>query len=168
MTDDPLSPLVDALRNGARQQAAALLAEADADAHRTLEAARAEADHLLAQARAEGTAEAAQALAAERTNAERRARAVVLAAQREAFEHARRAARSAVGQLRAEPDYAALLTALYQRAKRRLGPEATITELPGGGIEATRGERRLVFALEDLADDLFEDLGQDQLELWSQ
>lgn len=167
MTTDPLRPLVDALRHRAHRQAVELLAEADADAHRSLATARAEADRLLAEARAEGAADGARALAAERTNAERQARSVVLAAQREAYEHARSAARSAVGRLRAEPVYADLLAALQLRARRQLGPEATITELPGGGIAATRGDRRLEFALEGLADDLLEDMGQDLQELWS-
>lgn len=167
MTSDPLAPLTTALHDRATRAAAELLAEADAEADAGIDAARAEARRLLADARARGAADAAEVLTAEQTRAERDARAVVLAAQTRAYEHARQAARAAVGQLRDDPTYSDLLATLRRRATQRLGGEARIKQLPDGGIEATCGNRRLVYALEALADDLLDGMGPDLQELWA-
>lgn len=167
MTPDPLAPLVAALHDRATREAADLLAEADTDAQASIDGARAEARRLLAEARAKGAADAAEVLTAEQTRAERDARAVVLGAQTRAYEHARQAARAAVGRLREDPMYADLLAALRARATERLGADVHIAHLPEGGIEATTNDRRLVYALDALADDLLDDMGPDLQELWT-
>jgi vacuolar-type H+-ATPase subunit E/Vma4 len=164
---DHLDPLVAALRERAAADAAALLADADADADATLSQARAEADELLAEARAKGDADARAVLAAERARAEREARAVLLAAQRAAHDDLRRAAREAVCGLRGDPAYPALVAALRERALAELGPDATVTELPRGGVAARSGSRRVEFSLGGLADDLVDRLGADVEELWA-
>ena len=109
---DPLAPLVTALIERAKRDAADMLAEADSDAADVLAGARAEADALLADARAKGESDAADVLATERARAEREARAILLAAQEEAHEHVRRAARDAVSDLRDDPVHPQLLAAL--------------------------------------------------------
>lgn len=164
---DPLAPLVATLLERANREATEVLASADSDAAATLADARAEAQALLAEARAKGEADAADVLAGERARAEREARAVLLAAQRAAHEHAREAARQAVNDLRDDPVYPQLITALRERAEHELGPGATILDLPKGGIEALLGDRRLEFALDGLADDLLDSLGADLAELWA-
>ncbi len=52
-----------------------------------------------------------------------------------------------------------LVDALRDRARRELGPGATTAELPGGGIEARAGGRRVEYSLDGLADDLLERVG---------
>ena len=163
----PLEPLVRALRERADRDAAELLARADADAAATLADARARADEVLAKARDAGQRDAATLLAAERSRAEREARAVLLAAQQGAYEDARAAVRAAVCRLRDDPAYPLLVDALRDRARRELGPGATTAELPGGGIEARAGGRRVEYSLEGLADDLLEQVGGDLAELWA-
>lgn len=163
----PLEPLVRALRGRADRDAAEQLAHADADAAAALADARARADEVLAKARSAGEQDAAAMLAAERARAEREARAVLLAAQQDAYEAARSAVRAAVRGLRDDPAYPALIDALRDRATRELGPGATTTELPGGGIEARAGGRRVEYSLDGLADDLLEQVGGDLTELWA-
>ncbi len=162
-----LAPLLAALRERADRDAADLLAAADAEAEATVAHARAEADALLADARDRGEADAADLLAAEQARAQRDARAVVLRAQEEVYEQARDAARDAVSALREDPGYPKLLATLRARVERELGPQATVVELPRGGIEATLDDRRLEFALDGLADDLLDRSGGDLAELWA-
>jgi vacuolar-type H+-ATPase subunit E/Vma4 len=166
-TGSPLDPLVAALVDRARRDAAEVLAAAEAEAQQVLGAARADADALLAEARSRGAADAAALLAAERARAERTARGVVLAAQQAAHESARQAAREAVSQLCDDPAYPPLVAALRARAVRELGPGVEVTELAGGGLVAEAGGRRLEFDLADLADDLLDSLDRDRAELWA-
>ncbi len=163
---DPLAPLVTALIERAKRDAAEVLAAADSDAGATLAGARAEADAVLADARATGASDAAEVLATERGRAQREARAVLLAAQEEAHEHVRQAARDAVSALRDDPVHPRLLTALRERATRELGPGTSIVELPRGGLLASLGDRRVEFSLDGLADDLLDSIGGDLAELW--
>ncbi len=164
---DPLAPLITTLIERAEREAAEVLAQADAEAAATVAHARAEADSIRAEAQAKGAADAANVLSAERARAEREARALLLAAQQEAHESARRAARDAVCSLRDDPGYPELVAALRSRAEAQLGPGARIVELPRGGIAAHADDRRLEFGLEALADDLIDDLGADIAELWA-
>ena len=164
---DALAPLVTALIERAKREAADMLAEADSDAADVLAGARAKADALLAEARVKGESDAADVLATERARAEREARAVLLAAQEEAHEHVRRAARDAVSALRDDPVHPQLLAALRQRATEELGQGTTITELPRGGLQASLGDKHLEFALDGLADDLLDRIGGDLAELWA-
>ena len=163
---DPLAPLVSALIERATREAAEVLAKADADAADVIAGARAEADALLADARARGESDAANVLATERARAEREARAVLLAAQEEAHEHVRQAARDAVSGLRDDPVHPRLLAALRERATQELGPGTTSVELPRGGLRASLGDKRVEFSLGGLADDLLDRVGGDLAELW--
>lgn len=151
---DALAPLTTALLDRARGAADEVLARADEDALAALGRARAQADALLAEARAKGAAEGAAVLDAQRAGAQRRARGVLLAAQRAAHDDLRAAARGAVRAVRDDPDYPAMIEALRARAMRDLGPGTSITELDAGGIVAESGQRRAEYSLDALADDL--------------
>ncbi|MGB8385024.1 MAG: hypothetical protein WCG47_27930 [Dermatophilaceae bacterium] len=164
---DPLFVVRAALLDHARREAAATVADADAAAATVVATARAEADALLAEARSRGEAEGAVVLAAERARAAREARGLVLAERRAAYDALRQRALDAVSALRDDPCYPALLEALRERVSRELGPDATLREHERGGIVGESGRRRVVYALDDLADGILERLGDDLDELWA-
>lgn len=151
---EALAPLVSALLERARRDAHAALDRADEDALGVVAQARAEADTLLMDARAKGAADGAAVSASQRLRAERQARALVLAAESEAREDLRTAAREGVAGLRSDPRYPEMIQSLRARATRELGPGATVTELEGGGILAEAGSRRVEYSLLALAEDL--------------
>ena len=163
---DSLAPLTAALRDRAGAAADEVLARADEDARALLDRAHREAEAILAQARAKGAADGAAILAAERAGAARRARGVLLTAQRAAHDDLRTAAREAVRALRDDPDYPVMLEALRARAQFDLGPGAVVTTLDRGGIVAESGPRRIEYSLEGLADDLVDEV-VDRAEPWS-
>ncbi len=164
---EALAPLVSALLDRARQEAEAALADADADARAVVARARAEADALRVDARAKGTADGAAVCAAARMRAERDARRIVLEAQSAAREDLRRAAREAVGGLRHDPQYPAMLEVLRARAIHELGHQVAVTELEGGGIVAEAGPRRLEYSLAALADHLMDQVEHGPQASWS-
>lgn len=164
---DPLAPLIATLIERAERESDGVLAQADAEAAATVARDRAEANSIRAEARDKGAADAANVLSAERARAEREARALLLAAQQQAHESAREAARDAVCSLRDDPEYPGLVAVLRARAKAQLGPGARVVELPQGGIAASGGGRRLEFGLDALADDLMDELGGDLAGLWT-
>jgi vacuolar-type H+-ATPase subunit E/Vma4 len=159
--------LREALLARARQDAATTVAAADESAQATLAQARAEAESLLAEARTRGEQEAGTVLAEQRAQASRQARAVVLAAQRRAFDDLRERARAAVGSLRDDADYPQVLDALRERVRRELGTDATIREHASGGAVGLDGERRLAYTFDDLADRIVDRLGGELEGLWS-
>lgn len=162
-----LAPLREALLARARQQAEATLAAADADVRTTIDEARADAESLLAQARTIGEQEAAGVLAAQRAQAVRQARAVVLGARRAAFDDLHEQARIAVRTLRDDPDYPEVLATLRDRLRTELGPDATIREHDGGGVVGQEGGRTLAFTLDDLADRIVDGFDAEVERLWS-
>ncbi len=151
-TADPLAPVRDALLQRARDEVAALVGSAEADADATLTKARQEADDLRAQARAQGEADAEAVLVSARTRARRQARSAVLAAQRDLYDALRRGVHRAASDLRHDPGYDTLRDRLEQRAREVLGPEAEVSEPADGGVVAQAGGRRFVCTLADLAD----------------
>lgn len=169
VTDRPaaLRPVREALLARARADAAAALAAADAEAARLLDTARDEAAAVLARAREDGERDAAQEAARRRSSARREARAVVLGAQRHAFDELHRRARAAVHAVREDPRYPDLLDRLRERAARELGPDARIRPFPGGGLVAEAPGRRLDLRLEALADEAFDALGPAVAGLWA-
>lgn len=134
---------------------AALLAEADRDADERLRAAEREAAaigrqaeqaeaRLLADARTAGAGDVAAELDRRRTEARRKARLVVLTAQRDAYEQVRADAQAAARRLLDEP---ANRQRLVAAACRRLGvtaDDATAQDHPDGGVVlAARDGRRV-------------------------
>jgi vacuolar-type H+-ATPase subunit E/Vma4 len=164
---DPLAPVRSELLARARADAERVLAEADADAAATLAEARNEANATLEAARAEGESDAAAVLSAKGARDRRRARAIVLAAQREAYDKLRSQAVRALSAIRAEPGYGPWRDRLADHARRVLGSDAVVSEAPGGGVLAEANGRRAAFTLAGLADRVLDDMGADIEGLWS-
>ena len=164
---DPLAVVRGALLDNARRDAAATVADADAAAASVVAQARAEASALLVEARSRGEADGAVVLAAERSRSAREARGLVLAERRAAYDSLRQRARDLVSALREDPSYPDLLEALRQRVSQELGPDATMREHERGGIVGESAGRRVVYTLDDLADGIVDQLGDDLDELWA-
>jgi vacuolar-type H+-ATPase subunit E/Vma4 len=164
---DPLLPVRQALLARAASEAERLLAEADADAGAILIRARREADAIRAEARAEGEADAAQLLAAERARGRRRARAVVLGAERESYDELRSRIARALPSLRTDPAYRDWVDSLGAQVRALLGADATVTEHPDGGVSGEVTGRRVAYTLAGLADRALEALGPDVETMWA-
>jgi vacuolar-type H+-ATPase subunit E/Vma4 len=149
-----LEPLREALLQRARNDADAVLAQADAEGAAVLQRAEAEADRIRAAARERGTADGTASAAATRAGAERRARSLLLDAHRAAAEEERRAAREAVRALVDDAIYPRVRAALVARARSELGADAVVVDVAGGGILATAAGRSIRYALDDLADEV--------------
>lgn len=164
---DPLLAVRAGLLARAGSEAERLLAEVDAETDAAIARAQAEADAITADARAQGEADAAGVLVAERARARRQARAVVLAAQREAYEELRSRVRRELPLLRADPAYVAWTDRLRDELRAVLGPEAVVTEHPEGGVVGETPGRRVASTLTGLADRALDALGSDVERLWS-
>jgi hypothetical protein len=138
--DAALEPVRRALLDRAAADAAGTRASADDQAEALLARARAEADRLVAEARAQGAADGAVTLAASRARTRRQARAVVLAAQRRAYEELRRQAR--------------------QEARRLVADLDLPSSAPGEG-------RRISWSPDALADEGVDALGAELEKLWA-
>ena len=150
--DEALATVRAELLATARADAARIRADAEAAAERTLAAAREDADRIRAQARERGAADAAMMLSADRSQARRQARAMVLAARREGYESLRAAARVAVLRLRDEPGYPRLHAALEGAARHALGRSTQIRNAADGGVLGQRAGRRVDLSLTGFAD----------------
>ena len=147
-----LKPTCDALVQAAAIDAAAILAAADSDADQELPRAQADAGRRLAAAREGGERDAHAAADTEQRQAQRAGRQLLLRAQREAYEEVGRRVREAAQELRTDPRYGQLLEGLTAAAVDRLGPQASITEGPSGGILGELGARHVDLSLDTLAD----------------
>ena len=162
-----LEPVRTALLARARADGDALLASADADAETAVAAARVEAAAAVAEARAQGERDAALVRTAERARARRQARAVVLRAQRAAYDELRLRSRAAAARLRTEPGYPALLDRLTALARAELGAAAVVREHPDGGVVAEAPGRRVDLRLATLAERAVDTLGPQVEPLWA-
>jgi hypothetical protein len=150
LDDAELTPVRDALLGIARAVAAATLADADREAAELLASSDAEAAELVDRARARAAADAAELVAAEHSRTVREARSFELTARRAAYEALVASAAAAVrARLADDPEVLAALTA---RAHAELGPEATITRTPEGGVVAEAGGRRMDLPLTALVE----------------
>jgi vacuolar-type H+-ATPase subunit E/Vma4 len=140
---DPLEPLRSALLTQARRDADRLRAAADSEAAAAVAAAEAEAAALVDRARVQGESDARGLQAQERARQRRADRAVVLEAERAAYDELTRRSRDAVRELLADADNRARLALVLTD---RLGPGASVTELPDGGMHAEDVEGRSVDA----------------------
>lgn len=154
-----------------------MLEMARSEADRVLAAARDEADALLRRARddasraigmavAQGRADAAPLAAAERSRGRARARSIMLAAQRAAYDQLCRQILAGAGQLRGEPGYGPLLARLTAMATRAAGPGATVVYPPAGGVLARSGQVVVDCSLPALADRAVQALGDQVRDLW--
>lgn len=144
--ENALEPLRAALLARARADADNQRAAAEDAGRRVVEAAQREADAALDEARSRGEADAAGLLAVERAQARRTARAVVLAAQRAAYDELCRQARAAVADLLADPDRHRRLAVTV---RERLGDGAIVRDDPAGGVVAESPDGRRIDASVD-------------------
>jgi len=164
--DDPLQPVRQALLDDARRDAAAMLAEADAEAAALADDTAAQARALRESARALGEADAEATVRAERAGARRRARALLLRAQRDVYDELRRRALQQAASVRDDAAYTHAVERLTTQARSVLGSEATVTEHPSGGVVAEAGSRRLSFTVEGLVDEAIGMVGDQLQGLW--
>lgn len=162
-----VAPVREALLAHARAEGADALARAEAAAEQLVSGARDEAAAIRAEARAAGERDAAAIRARDVARARREARGAVLRAQSAAYEELRRRARESVRALREDPEYPVLVDALRARAVARLGSDAVVRELPEGGVLAEVPGRRLDLSLDALADAAVERLGGVVQQLWA-
>jgi hypothetical protein len=154
--DGELKPVRDALLRMARADADAVLARADLEVADLLAQADAEAQATLDRARTQAAEDRAVLVAAERSRVLGEARSVELRARRAAYDALVAAATDAVrAREAADPQVVAVLS---ERARRELGPDATLTLLPDGGLIAEAGGRRLCLPLSSLVEGAVADL----------
>ena len=142
---------------GARQQAASVIAAAHDEAERILDAVRKEGQDLA-------DAQSSH----ERASAARRARTVLLSAQREAYQQFQRQALRRALALREKPEYSALLDHLQALARTQLGDRAEIDVDPQtvGGVRAANGRRLVDYTLPTLVERSISRLGEEVESLW--
>ncbi|MET7425931.1 hypothetical protein [Dactylosporangium sp. NPDC005555] len=146
---EALEPVREAILRRARAEADAVRRDADRAAVALLGDARAEAERVLLEARTNGTADADILTAVERTRTRRTARAVLLRAQREIYDELRGRVVAALCTALEGPRGRAALRATITRT---LGPQATITPAPGGGLTGTRGNLEIDCSIQRLAE----------------
>jgi len=154
--------------DAARAAASQVEADAEAASLTRLEDATHAAEAILARTRAEAAAEAVIDSAAAMARERRRARRIVLEAQRAAYEEMIGHVRAGALALRADPTYGQLLEGLERAARRRLGEAPTLVEesAPSGGIVAEADGRRVDYTLPVLADRCAGELGAEVERLW--
>jgi hypothetical protein len=163
MSPDPalgaaLAPVREAMLAAARCDADDELSAAVQTAQARLRDAETEAARTRAQARARGVADAAVEVTRQRSRAGAQARSLLLATRRDEYVALRRAARSAVAQLREAPDYPALRERMVAAVRRVLGPDAQVDEVDGGGVIATAPGRRVDYSLASVADQVVDEV----------
>ena len=146
-----LEPLRLALLRRASDDAVSMRASAEDDGRKTLAAAQQRSEQMLADARAQGEAQAASLAAEERSRMRRKARRIVLAAQRQAYEELRRLVGISILRLLADSGWQDRLSVVLCR---RLGAEAAIHEQAGGGVVAQSADGRRIEASVDTLVDL--------------
>lgn len=165
--DDPLAPVRDCLLARARADAERVRAEAAAEAEAVLAQARQRAEAILAEARERGASQGVRVTAAAGARARRRARGLLLASQRQAYETLRRRSRDAVRALRDNPNHLLLRQRLERVARDLAGPGAAVIETADGGVVAEAPGRRVDCSLDALADRAVDALGAEAEGLWA-
>lgn len=164
---DALQPVRAWLLATTQAEAERVRAAAAADSDHLLARAHAEADAILAAARRQGAAEGAALAGAEQVRQRRRARRLVLEAERQAYEELRARSRAAVRALREDPGYPALRGRLTRLALAAAGPGAVAGEHPDGGVVAEAPGVRVDCTLDRLADRAVDALGGEVTGLWT-
>jgi vacuolar-type H+-ATPase subunit H len=131
-----LGPVRAALLAHAEEQAARIVAQAREASERVVARARHEAEAAVAQARSQGEAQARPVAAAELGRSRRAARSVALEAERTAHDELAARIRAAVLALCDDPRYPRFRDRLVGLAGSIAGPQAVVTEHPGGGVVA--------------------------------
>lgn len=149
----------------ARGEAESILRGARAQAQEITASGAAAAAALLESARKEGEAAADVDTNREWVTARRRARGLILSAQREMFEELRDSVARAV---RADPRYPALLERLARDGQRQLGPGAEVELHRDGedGVRVTRKGRWIDWSVAAIVARGLDRLGPQVTELW--
>jgi len=146
----------------ARARAEAIVRDARAQADQMLTSSTADAKALTERAEQEGDASADLDTNRGWTAARRRARGILLAAQRDLYDELRGAIAAAV---QSDARYPSFLQQLADEARRRLGPGAEVG-VAGSEVNGTRKERHVRWSLQDLIDESLGRLGPEVEELW--
>ncbi|MFI0789879.1 hypothetical protein ACH4Q6_30275 [Streptomyces lydicus] len=163
---DPLAPVRAAVLHTAREDARQLVADARRDAAATLSGAHSQAEGLLLQARLQGESEGSRAAAASVSRARRETRSDLLKAKAQACDDLHRRVVELVRRCRREAPYPAVRDRLAERAHRTLGPGATVTEHPHGGVVGTAPGRTTDLSLDALAARALDRAGAGIESLW--
>lgn len=147
---------------GARSHADAIVRDARAQADQIIAKSTADANALTDQAEHEGQASADLDTNRSWIAARRRARGILLAAQREAYDELRN---SVAGAVQSDARYASLLQHFANLASRRLGPGAEV-RVDQDAVLGTRKERHVRWSLQDFVDESLSLIGPDVEELW--
>ncbi|MET9450514.1 hypothetical protein [Streptomyces cinerochromogenes] len=161
---DALSPVRAELLRAARTSADAVMERARADAEETLRSARVTAEAVLARARDLGRADGAAEAARERVRAVQDAWAAELAARAEVYAVLRASVRAGVRRAFAEDS--SLQSRCTEAARKLLGPQARVTDVPEGGVTAEVPGRRVDLSADALADHALDRLGVLAETLW--
>jgi vacuolar-type H+-ATPase subunit E/Vma4 len=162
-----LDPVVLRLRRDAEDQAAAIRAAARATAQDVLNQAHRDAAAITALAAATAAANAAPLTSAELRQARDGARSAVLSAQREACDELLSRVRAAIAELPAQQGYDVLREQIGRLAEQAAGPGASLSQEPGGGVEAHAPGVMVDCSLRRLADLAVAQLGAAITELWT-
>jgi vacuolar-type H+-ATPase subunit E/Vma4 len=164
-----LGPLEGALLSNARERAAAALHDAESRASSTKADGESRAKKLLEDAEEEGRRVAEHESVQRRVEARRKARAMVLSAERAAYRRLMDEAANEARSLRDRPEYAALEARLVETAKSLLGTDAEIARNPegNGGVQGRNGSRSVDLTLTTLARRCAEGLGERVTRLWA-
>ena len=163
--EDALAPLQEVLLARAQEYAGRVRADAEAAATRTLGKARTESTQILEAAREQGAADAEEVLAGQRARVRGQVRALVLQAQRVAYDDLRRTACADARHMVADdPGLTARLGAL---GRDRLGPDATVTAEADGTVVVELGGRRWSWSPDALAQHAVDELGEAVEQLWA-
>lgn len=145
-----------------RLKAESIVASAREAAAKMLAQAKVEANAATATAQREGEQSADLDTGREWTAARRRARAIVLSAQRDVYDESRRMCAEAV---RVSPRYPTLQRVVADRARRRLGPGADVV-VDGDTVVVTRKHRSVRWTLADAVEEALRRLGGEVEALW--
>jgi vacuolar-type H+-ATPase subunit E/Vma4 len=163
-----LEPVRVALLAEAETEADGLVSRADEQAAAQVRQAEEQKAALVHRARTEGEAAAALEAAAELARARRRARRVVLEAQRAAYDDVRQQAHVAAQRLRSGERYQELLDRLVARVREELGPDAEIErDPPDGGVIGRLENRRVDHTLPALVERCLARNAVDLERLWA-
>ena len=166
-TSAALDPVRDRLLRDAAADADALLTAAAGDARVAVREAEAQASAVLAEARGQGTRDAEHTGAAVRSRVRRAARARELAARREIWEELCRQVVAGVEALSGTDAYPAVRRGLEAHVRQVLGPDARITDAPGGGVVGEAPGRRLDCSLAAFARRALDRAGEEVEQLWA-
>jgi len=152
---------------GAADQAARIVAAARREAEGIRSRARQDAAAVLAQAQATGQQDGAVLAAAERAKGRREARTLLLRARAVALDGLRAQVLAEVAALIGEPGYGQLRDRLTAMARLAAGQGAEVTGSPDGGVLARSADVSVDCSLARLADLAVQALGPQVRELWT-